>query len=539
MTRPNIVMIVADDVNLAYHGCFGGRTPTPWIDLLAREGVRLDRACCVAPLCNPSRWSLFTGQFAGRSPHARKGTADGEPTLIHQNAQLTASSWTLAKALRAAGWFTAHIGKWHSQFGDDFGEQVVREELPMDADPLDPAVDGVLRRNHDLARHVVRRWGGFEHADRVSWGNLDQPKMPHKLRHHNVPWMTEGALESIDTAVRHKRPFYLHLANSVPHGPDCHRSLGRDLRLTPGGRLAEVPHGQPPDATVMPRLAAAGLPQDGPLAGINAGVVQIDDQIGAIVERLRAHGIERDTIVIYCADHGVAGKGSCHYPGVNVPVVMRWPAGLPGGRAIPELISYADLVPTLLEACGVAAPDGHVLDGASVLGVLAGREEAVRTSCFSEMGWARSVTVGSWRYIAWRHPDAIIDQMSAGVHPMAIDQMGRGAGSAFGDLSARFRPGYFDCDQLYHVGEDPLERTNRIADPACAAALERCRSELAGHLQRLGTPFRAEPHAFVRSPAWRTLVERRMADIATKPYHPQGHDSEAIYAGNLHDPEQP
>jgi len=154
-SRPNIVMIIADDVTPSYHGCYGGPTPTPNIDRLAHEGVRMARGYCNASLCCPSRWTLFTGQYTQRSRWAHQDAAEDEPAWILQNGMLDEDTPTLAKTLRAGGYFTGHIGKWHSRFDTEalgFEEPVFPEG---DAD--DPEVDAEIRKRQADAQEVVRR----------------------------------------------------------------------------------------------------------------------------------------------------------------------------------------------------------------------------------------------------------------------------------------------------------------------------------------------------------------------------------------------
>jgi arylsulfatase A-like enzyme len=532
--RPNVVIVIADDTTPGYHGCYGGPTPTPHIDALARAGLRMERGYCCAALCSPSRYNIFTGQYTQRSSANLRGPAS-EPALVSQTGELEIGQMTLARLLRDADYFTGHFGKWHTRFNME-GFELPPIKLP-EGDPDDPDVDAELRTQHARACEVVRRCAGFEVVDRTFWGNVDAKKgIDPRLYAHNPAWITDGALAFLDTALAQPgRPFYLHIANTVPHTPDCHLSLGMDHRYTWAGKLDHAPRSHPDDATVFERLRAANLPVEGPFAGVNAGQIMIDDQIGALVARLEAAGQLDNTLFIYTADHGLPGKGSCHHTGQHLPCIMRWPAGgMPAGRTLGEVFSWVNIAPTVAQACDTAFPDDCTVDGASVLSAL--------TSCagpwpapvaYHEMGWSRSVIKGRYHYIATRYPGEAIAQMQSGDHTRA------GIGiPTFDKLNAPFLPAYFDSDQLYDLALDPLEQHNLIDDPTRAAVVADLRAELRAITDRMPRPFPFEPHPFQRSPEYRALAAKRRAELAQVRHYPTkaAHIPTTVH-GNYDDPD--
>lgn len=525
--RPNIVIVVADDITPSYHGCYGGPTPTPHLDRLAADGIRFARGYCAASLCCPSRFNLFTGQFAGRSPAAWAGTPAGEPYRLEQNGMLEPGQPTLARALRAAGYFTGHIGKWHSRFDTRF--LGAAEPVTPAGDPDDPAVDAELRRRQAVAREVVRRTAGFEHVACVHWGNISNAVHP-KLRHHNIGWMTDGALDFLDAAAG--RPFYLHLANTVPHSPDCQGSLAVDHRYTWAGKLAAPPRSHPADETVPARLRAAGLQTGGPIAGVNAGAIMVDDQVGALVRRLADLGVLDNTIFIYTADHGIPGKGSCYAIGQHLPLVMRWPNGLPGGRVVHDILSWVDVVPTLAAACGVPLAADHRPDGVDLLPALRGAQPWPRAAAFHEMGWSRAVIRGRYQLIATRYPQSALAEFAKGDQA----RVKPGIGVMFDPLNAPFLPGYFDPDQLYDLETDPYQRHNLVADPGRAAVMAELRAELRRVTATLPRPFPERPDPFLASPAYLRLLAARREEMAAIKHYPAG-DAPRVWHANLHDPE--
>ena len=529
--HPNVVLIIADDITPAYHGCYGGRTPTPHIDALAREGVRFDRGYSNASLCCPSRWCLFTGQFAGRSEACYGPVPVDEPYLVSQNGELSPSTPTLAKQLNAAGYFTGHVGKWHSRFDCGFlGED---EPVVPCGDPDDPAVDRLFRERHAVARRVVKACGGFHYVDRVYWGNIPRNVHP-AVQHHNIGWFTDGALAFLDLAAGNGKPFYLHLANSLPHDPNPLLSLNADHRYTWSGKLEQHPCSHPSDDSVTERMNQAGLQTSGPIAGVNAGVVQIDDQVGIIREKLRAIGELENTIFIYTADHGIPGKGSCHMIGQHLPFVISWPARLPCEQVVQQIFSWVDVVPTLCAACGVSMPDTHRIDGYNVLHSLTDHQPWPRSVAYHEMGWSRSVIKGNYHYIATRYPRYAIEKMRTEHNSKTL-----GVGLMFDTLNAPFIPGYFDPDQLYDIAADPYERTNLVNDPAMGAIIADLKAELRKLLSTLPRPFPEEPDDFLRTDVYRELLTERKNEMAGLVHYPRNADVPRVWHANLVDPACP
>lgn len=529
--QPNIVIVVADDVTPAYHGCYGGRTPTPHIDRLAREGALFRRSCGVAPLCNPSRYSIFTGCYPGRAPSAHRGCSPDEPYSLNQNAELEPETPTLPKLLRAAGYFTGHVGKWHSNFSR-LGEEWP-EALGPEADLDLPETDRRLRRLHDSQRQVVQETAGFEWVEAINWGNL-MGNRPKALRSHNPAWITDAALSFLRDPQRGGRPFYLHLANTVPHDPNSQESLGKDHRYTFNGKLPHPPQSHPEDATVLQRMRQAGIETEGPIAGINAGIIQIDDQIGAIIRQLEAMNELDRTIFVYTADHGVHGKGTCFMGGWHLPLVVRWPARIPAGREVREAVSHVDFLPTLAEAAGVGIPCGQTCDGVSWL-PLAGGAEIRRRVTYQEMGVGRAVLKGNLHYIAFRQAESALRRMASGAAKEAIDLHPSG-NSPFCNYNFVNKPHYFEPEQLYDIEADPHQRTNLARRPEFQDALAEMRAELMAITDTLPGPYRHDTPPFMESPAYQSLVEARRETVRRMSFYPDGFDQERVFNLNLPDP---
>jgi arylsulfatase A-like enzyme len=209
---------------------------------------------------------------------------------------------------------------------------------------------------------------------------------------------------------------------------------------------------------------------------------------------------------------------------------MAWPEGFAGGQECDEIFSWADVVPTLCDACGAAMPAEHTLDGVSVLPALRGQADWPRQVAYHEMGWSRSVIKGRWQYIATRYPKWAIEDLKSDDPDVEI-----GIGQPFDKLNAPLKPGYFDADQLYDLETDPDEEWNLIDDPARADVIEDLRKELWSILATLPRPFPEEPSEFRQSDRYRELLEARKAEMAAIEHYPPGH-APHIWFANLRDP---
>jgi arylsulfatase A-like enzyme len=319
----NIIQIVADDLGFGDIGYFnGGLTITPNIDRLFSGGTRFGNAYSASPVCAPARAALLTGRY----PH-RTGAIDTLEGLGLD--RLALDERTIADAFRAHGYRTGLIGKWHNG-------------------ALDPRY------------HPHRR--GFEHFFGFTGGWMDYWKwrlyrnddvVPSDGRYLTDVWGEAGrAFVSADD----DRPFYLMLAFNAPHYPlQAHEA-----------DLASVRQ-RKPDATDE-------------VATIYAMVEAMDRAIGEVLATLEQAGRADKTIVLFTSDNGPElGKGSARpnlefrgyktkvwEGGIRVPFAMYGPGIVPAGKEVDGVLHFIDLLPTLLDACSVAPPEGGLpIDGVS------------------------------------------------------------------------------------------------------------------------------------------------------------------------------
>ncbi len=320
--RPNVVILLADDLGWADVGYHGGEIATPAIDRLAREGLRLERFYS-APICSPTRAALLSG----RDP-LKLGIGYDQINPWNVNG-FPPDAYLLSDAFRAAGYQTGLVGKWH--LGHTQAHQ-----LP-NAHGFDTFY-GHLHTQTDFYTH--QRAGGHD--------------LQHDGKSVSEPGVYLTHIEARE-AVRfirerdRSRPFFLYVPFTAPHSPM-----------------------QAPEETIG---KYAALPQRRFRRIYAAMVDEMDRAIAAILETLDAEGLADDTIVLFFSDNGgyngfggdnrpLRGqKGQTFEGGIRVPAVLRWPGHLPPGETRQQIVAAMDVMPTLAAAAGVALQPPIPLDG--------------------------------------------------------------------------------------------------------------------------------------------------------------------------------
>jgi arylsulfatase A-like enzyme len=413
---------------------------------------------------------------------------------VQWNTDLGAQPTNLPKSLQAAGYATGMVGKWHNGAPPGWAKDV-RNKIPPDGDPAEPAVARVLRDGQERLGEWLTGHG-FDYAASANLGNFGAHPC-RALRHHNQEWITQGALDFIDR--NRERPFYLYMATTLLHGPNPLASLEADPRITHGGLLDEPIDVQPSRQSVLARARAAGVPER------LAPATWLDDGIGAVLGKLDELGLAEDTIVFYFNDHGVeGGKGSCYEGGVRTPTFVRWKGVIEPGRS-DALIQNIDFAPTILDVCGTDPPAQMELDGVSLMPLLAGDRAELHDSLFFEIGHTRAVCTSKWKYLAFRIPPskqmtpeeklrvsrryaankmAREDKQFEIMADAPLSHMGfpGGQGTERGNAVKTYARHYYDADQLYDLENDPGERSNLASDPAHRATLHEMKALLTRHL---------------------------------------------------------
>jgi len=326
--RPNIVLIMADDLGYGDISCFNSETiHTPNIDALAARGVRFTDYHSNGAVCSPTRAALMTGRYQQRCGVEGVITARG-----HREVGMPLSEVTMAEMLRDAGYATAMFGKWH--LGYDAQYNPIHQGFET--------FEGFVSGNVDYFNKIDQEG----HADWWVGDELDdQPGYVTSLINQRaVQWIGE----------HHDRPFLLYLAHGAPH----------------------YPYQGPEDAGFRVEGQIVRQPQVDTAQTYREMIEWMDAGIGDVVAALEANGIADNTLVIFCSDNGPAGpgsagplrghKGQVYEGGHRVPMVMCWPGVLEPGAQWDNPTLGMDMLPTLSALCDAPCPVGHVTDGVAV-----------------------------------------------------------------------------------------------------------------------------------------------------------------------------
>ena len=324
---PNVLILITDDQgygDLSLHG--NPYLATPNLDRIGREGVRFTQFQ-VCPVCSPTRSSLMTGRY-----NYRTGIVD---TFLGRS-MMYLDEVTMAEHLGKAGYRTGIFGKWH--LGDNY--------------PL-RAID------QGFQEAVVCKGGGVGQPSDPPGNSYFDPILHRNGREERYAGYCTDIFFRLATQFIEKNrrePWFCYLPTNAPHDP-----------LTIG------------EEYVKP-FRTQGL--DEPTAKTYGMVANIDENTGRLLEKLRALGLEDNTILIYMSDNGPqrarynAGmrgiKGTVYQGGIRVPFFLRWPAAGKGGATVDRIAAHIDVLPTILEACGVRNTGGPKIDGRSLMPLLGG-----------------------------------------------------------------------------------------------------------------------------------------------------------------------
>ncbi|MHC4915759.1 MAG: sulfatase family protein [Planctomycetota bacterium] len=499
MGKPNVLLVVCDDIGFGEIGPYLGRGIPDWdvydgekvftpnLDAIAGGGAIFTRHYATSSICTPSRYSILTGRLACRSPSIAEAFPPPSPATITWNTRVDRGEGNLAKAMKAMGYATGFFGKWHTGAPKP---EVASED---GSDPRDPAFAARVRADWERRVDHLRDGFGFDRVDRVYFGNREG--FPRQLQVHNLEWIVEGALDFVDEHA--EDPFFLYVALSTPHGDQLSRFDEVDPLLTPAGVLQKRPEVMPPREGIRERVRAAGASER------TAMSTWMDDAVGALLSRLAERGLADDTAVIFTCDHLARGKYMC-YEGSRVPFLVRFPGRIPGGVEVDALTANVDLAATVCELAGGALPNGYETDGTSFApllldpGAAGGRRDHVYLECSN----IRGVVTDRWKYIVCRAGEDVLAAIEA--DRLEAEAQGRKRWVGWDGrrnphahyeregvryFSAGEFPGYFDADQLYDLEADPWEQKNLAFDPAHAETLARMKSLLAEELRGLPWSF--------------------------------------------------
>ena len=504
--HPNIIFFIADDMYPEMFNCLPpgmGKNLTPNLDRLAQEGILMVNQYVTSPVCSPSRYSCLTGRYASRATNSAflKHTANNEgQTVIQWNTQITENDLFLPHFLKEAGYTTGMVGKNHV-----IEAQGLYRFPDYQADPRTPEIKAKVEENYQKATTAILK-AGFDFAGGIYHNNPNFVGL-QELAVHNLDWITDAGIDFIEQ--NHHQPFFLYFATTVPHGPnEAHRSWNADPKITAKGILEEAPTVLPARSTIPERLASVGLAGKG-----KENLLWLDDALGALFNKLEHLDILDNTIIIFFNDHGQHAKGTLYQGGALSPSIIWKKGGFPGGNTRSEKVANIDFAPTILDLIGIEyAPKSF--DGHSFADILNDTDTDTkdRESLFFELGFARAVIKGKYKYYAVRYPEFALSwdttKKSEVLH--AYNERRRFQNRSIvntnpdepfshltlipGGMEAEnesygTRPGYFDADQLYDLEADPGETVNLAENPDYQNILEDLKKEMNQYLRDLPGKF--------------------------------------------------
>jgi arylsulfatase A-like enzyme len=368
-SRPNIVWIMADDLGFADTSFTGQRAfQTPNIDRLAHEGLFLRQSYANSAVCSATRTGLITGRYQYRLPIGlEEPLGTGNDKL-----GLPASHPTLPSLLRAAGYHTSLIGKWHLGIAENSGPLLSGYE----------SFYGVHYGAADYFRHQQD-----DNVGKVT--NLFDNDKPADEHGYLTGLFTRRAVKEIAATPASGKPLFLSLHFTAPHWP----------------------WEGPEDEAVAATITNLNHRDGGNLETYKRMVVALDRGVGDVLKALDRAGMARNTIVIFTSDNGgerfsdtwpfIGQKGELLEGGIRVPLFLRWPARVAAGSRSEQVNISMDWMPTLLAAAGTRPDAAYPTDGMNLLGIITGRGNAMPRQIYWRFKAAEQAALrdGNWKYL--------------------------------------------------------------------------------------------------------------------------------------------
>lgn len=409
-TRPNVLLILADDLGYGDLGCYGQRdVETPNLDLLAAQGVRFTQGYSGSTVCAPSRCSLMTGKHSGHATIRGNGPERGpEP-----------SEAMIPELFRKAGYRTALFGKWG--LGGPLSGSA----------PWDRGFDrffGYLSQTHAHNYYPESIWEDRQPIElRDNWFNQRKQWIPELMTRRAEQWLGDAQAN---------QPFFAFFSSIIPHANNERGALTRNGQ--------DVPHDGKYASKSWPLVEK----------NFAAGVSYLDEQVGRLIKVLERSGQLDNTLILFSSDNGPHQEGG-HHPlffrssgplrgikrdlyegGIRVPFLAKWPGVTRPGQVSREVVAFWDLLPTFADLLGQAKPKD--VDGISLLPTLKGTGPLAERTLyweFHEGGFANAVRRGKWKAVRTGvgRPLELYDleqdlgetRNVAGDHPEVVQEMER------------------------------------------------------------------------------------------------------------------
>jgi arylsulfatase A-like enzyme len=346
--------------------------------------MRFTNAYAAAPVCTPTRVGFLTGRYPARLAVGLEEPITERKELGERikTVGIPPDHPTVASLIKAAGYETALVGKWHLGYLPNFG-------------PLKSGFDEFFGIMSGAADH-------FTHKDMMAEPDLFEGEMPVERTGYITDLLTQKAVEYIKR--RHQKPFYLSLHYTAPHWPwegPTDVAVSNAMKYNPVGFRA-----------------------GGSLKIYGEMMKSLDAGIGRVLDALRSAGLEKDTLVIFTSDNGgerfsynwpfTGQKMDLHEGGIRVPAIVRWPGIVSPGRVSEGLVITMDWTATMIAAAGTRPDKAYPLDGEDLMPVLIGQH-----SSSDRIFYWRTVRQGAMRSGKWKY---IRDGKNEFLHDLSIDE---------------------------------------------------------------------------------------------------------------------
>lgn len=381
--KPNIIIILADDLGYGDLGIYGGDVASPNLQKLKQEGLLFTDFHSNGAVCSPTRAALLTGRYQQRMG-IEKALGENEKGFGDEKAR---HEITVAKYLQQAGYYTGIVGKWHLGYGED--ENPVNYGFNEFWGTLHGAGDYISR---------VNTFGRYDwwHNKELLW---EEGYSTHLITRHSTKFIEA-----------HKdHPFFLFVSHKAIHfpwqqpGDTAHRSVGSKYRDVTGplSRLGQHSPGEVKEV-------------------VRQMITEMDKSVGEIISKLRETKLDKNTLVIFCSDNGGitayrggyinissnkplrGAKSNLYEGGHRVPAIAWWPGRISSGTITEETVMSMDITPTLLELAGVQRPSDqsiNKLDGISISPLLFKIQPLRPRKLFWKHGDSYAVRFGDWKLV--------------------------------------------------------------------------------------------------------------------------------------------
>jgi len=364
--KPNIIVILADDMGYNGTSVYDGWIKTPHLERLVAEGMKFTDFHSSGIVCSPTRAGLMTGRYQERA--GIPGVIYADPTRAVHYTGLQTTEVTFPKLLKEAGYISAIMGKWHLGYFKHYN-------------PLHHGFDqfhGYVGGNVDYISHYDNQgrhdwWDGLERVEEEGYTT-------HLITKHSVKFIEDNR----------DRPFCLYVAHEAVHSPF----------QGPGSQIVRGPD------KGMRKGAEKLSTEEAYVQMMN----EMDKGIGEILDTVKRLGISENTVVLFFSDNGHAYLGPRSYKcplrgqkatvwegGHRIPAIAWWPGKIRPGTVNDDLFISLDLMPTMLELAGASAPKGHTFDGISMVDALLRENKTEPRQLF----WnGRAMRDGNWKFVA-------------------------------------------------------------------------------------------------------------------------------------------